>query len=792
MAALCQWGVVEGSSETETLLTECEEMSELETLPESEGTTESEKPTENVIESEEMPESEMSAENVPESEGTSESEMPTENVPESEEASESEMLTENVPEIEETAALEQQTELMTESVAEIRMNRAMLLAEKSEADKDDNTDVTATYISAEQAKGLGKGTPDDPYYAEDKYFGSDKEEIVVETVNPQAMIDGVVGIKKFPLAYGLNTITFSVTSADGTKTVYYKFDITRAKKKRPNAMIPVGTLYVQGASAADVADGKICGLDAAETYDYWNGASPNEKHTVSGVTEIANLAKGEYKIKYGETADTAAVSDYSATKIEVVLKADVSVIIGDQNYKVEVQEKASVGERVDFRIKMNAADEWVEKVIWEQTRYLSSGLKVSKNPGVYFTGYVEENGDRYYTGYLIITGAYAMDKSIELVLKNVMTYTGGYYTVSVEGPQNASVKVTPKDQKNAILVNGEYRYKEDSEVTIHVSANQSFGTSELKSFRVYDEAGNIVGTSADGKDITVSVTGNYVVKDIVIEMTPADFTAMEEQLARLDGVDLFDYTDNTRVVVEQKVKLSEQMYKLTQKDQDYLDDFVAELKSAIDNLTVKAGDFTKANEVIAKIPLNLETGIYVDETVKRVQDAKQALDTAIAEGWDRLHQAEIDALAETLESALDALQLKKADYTAVEEAKSKVLSDLSIYTDETVKALEDALAAVEPELDITEQDKVDAMAQRILAALEMLEEKEEAETETESETEKKKDDKDKSQKPSDSSDKKTKAAKTGDETNLAGWGMMCLVSGGILLFFLRRRRVARK
>ena len=35
------------------------------------------------------------------------------------------------------------------------------------------------------------------------------------------------------------------------------------------------------------------------------------------------------------------------------------------------------------------------------------------------------------------------------------------------------------------------------------------------------------------------------------------------------------------------------------------------------------------------------------------------------------------------------------DYKKVNEAKAKVPSDLSIYTDETVKALKDALALVE-------------------------------------------------------------------------------------------------
>ena len=47
--------------------------------------------------------------------------------------------------------------------------------------------------------------------------------------------------------------------------------------------------------------------------------------------------------------------------------------------------------------------------------------------------------------------------------------------------------------------------------------------------------------------------------------------------------------------------------------------------------------------------------------------------------------------------------IEKADYTKVNEAKSKVPADLSVYTDESVKALQGALAAVVEDKDVTEQ-----------------------------------------------------------------------------------------
>lgn len=53
-----------------------------------------------------------------------------------------------------------------------------------------------------------------------------------------------------------------------------------------------------------------------------------------------------------------------------------------------------------------------------------------------------------------------------------------------------------------------------------------------------------------------------------------------------------------------------------------------------------------------------------------------------------------------------------ADYSAVEEALAKVPSDLSIYTDETVAALNDAVNNVVEGKSQAEQSEVDAMGRR--------------------------------------------------------------------------------
>lgn len=70
------------------------------------------------------------------------------------------------------------------------------------------------------------------------------------------------------------------------------------------------------------------------------------------------------------------------------------------------------------------------------------------------------------------------------------------------------------------------------------------------------------------------------------------------------------------------------------------------------------------------------------------------------------------------------MQNRRADYMAVDTALSKVPQDVSIYTDETVSALQNAIDNVDTSLSAAEQSKVDDMAKAIENAIAALEYKE--------------------------------------------------------------------
>lgn len=81
---------------------------------------------------------------------------------------------------------------------------------------------------------------------------------------------------------------------------------------------------------------------------------------------------------------------------------------------------------------------------------------------------------------------------------------------------------------------------------------------------------------------------------------------------------------------------------------------------------------------------------------------------------------EATAIFDSVIAKLLSMTYAGADYTKVTEAKKRIPSDLTLYTDETVKSLEDVLKDVKYDLDITQQDTVYGYADAINKAINQL------------------------------------------------------------------------
>lgn len=581
----------------------------------------------------------------------------------------------------------------------------------ADADLDDNIDITIQGSS--NITFTGSGTSYDPYFVSYKYRSARISSIVIATVNPKATIFGIEGGTSFDVAYGENYINFTVISSDNSRTAYYTVMWQRTKESNSRS-IPSGTLYTVAATEGN-SDGKICGLDASEEYDYKLSSSSEWIH-VSNASEITGLVAGKYNVRYGETASQQA-SQFSSTVRVGSASENMAIKNSSGHNIIELKESASEGERIDIKIAV-ADNEWIKNDDFVKEVRTYSSYTREDYVTLYFDEYVVENGQKYYTAHFIMPAAPSSSRytiTIEIRVPEISTET--YYTIS--SPEEAYIiaDITPASDSDVMTVNKEKVYKEDSSVTIAVSINQDYGTRNLKSFKVVDAEGNTVAESTDGSAVTVAMSEDLTISEVVTETVYADFAALDEQLARLEGVDLYAYTDTTRVAVEEYLYYQANVHTVTQKDQSLVDDFTANLKAAIDALEPKPGDFTEINSLIESIPSDLS--IYKADGVSALNSAKAAAQNAVDENWNRLRQSEIDQLADDLDAAIAALEYKDADYTAVDVAIAAANAlnkdDYEDFT-EVTKAVE----AVVRGKNITEQAEVDAMAEAINNAVKAL------------------------------------------------------------------------
>ena len=204
----------------------------------------------------------------------------------------------------------------------------------------------------------------------------------------------------------------------------------------------------------------------------------------------------------------------------------------------------------------------------------------------------------------------------------------------------------------------------------------------------------------------------------------------------------------------------------------------------------KDADYTAVNAAIEKAN-KIDRSKYTEESLKALDDAVAAVEKGLKES----KQDKVDAMAEAINKAYAALVEKpaveeEADYTAVSAAMEKAKKiDRSKYTEESLKALDDAIAAVEKGLKESEQSKVDAMAEAINKAYAELIEK--PATDNDKKDDSKKDDSKKDNSKKNNSDKKSGAVKTGDATPLILWGAATILAAGASVTVILRRRKRR-
>ena len=304
--------------------------------------------------------------------------------------------------------------------------------------------------------------------------------------------------------------------------------------------------------------------------------------------------------------------------------------------------------------------------------------------------------------------------------KNVHFITKAVYPVSFV--------VTPDGLTNVVVkVNGQ-------EVTGSVSLEAGTYPVEVTADNCKAYTGNIT-ISADAATHTQTIAMTYL---------PADYTKVDEAIAKANALNKDNYKDFTGV--EAAVNAVVRDKNIT--EQSEVDAMAKAIEDAIDALQYKDADYTKVDAAIAKANA-LNKNDYKDFS------GVEAAVNAVTRGKNLTEQTEVNAMAKAIEDAIDALQYKDADYTKVDAAIAKANAlNKNDYKD--FSGVETAVKAVVRGKNITEQSEVDKMAKAIEDAIAALEKKPA------------------STKPGTSN----KSPQTGDTSNLTLWIALLLASAG--------------
>ena len=224
---------------------------------------------------------------------------------------------------------------------------------------------------------------------------------------------------------------------------------------------------------------------------------------------------------------------------------------------------------------------------------------------------------------------------------------------------------------------------------------------------------------------------------VKLDWDDADYTELNAAIEQANtikaGEDYKYYTEISVEAFEAALTAANELDKdLDIRNQGLIDNTARVLQAAIKGLTFKDADFGALNEALktrrAELVEATESGNYTQdslEALKNAIDAAQEIandDSLTAKDQEKINQAVKD---------LNAVQLilKDADYTDLDnaiEAADAIVSDPdteALYTPDSIQTLKDRLGeakAVERDLKITEQGKIDAAAQALTQALEGL------------------------------------------------------------------------
>ena len=223
---------------------------------------------------------------------------------------------------------------------------------------------------------------------------------------------------------------------------------------------------------------------------------------------------------------------------------------------------------------------------------------------------------------------------------------------------------------------------------------------------------------ADGIDAEVLDDMRYIERNTFTVDTyappvinPADYSAVDAAIAEIPE-DLSPYLSEgiNRLNEAKEAVIREH----TELEQTLVNGYATAIRNAIASLELRPADYTETDKAIADVPEDLS--IYTDDSVETLNKALKAVNRDLK--IDR--QANVDKYTQNIKRAIKDLKLKTADYSGVDEAAATVPADLSMYTEDSVNVLQNALKSIVRDLGIEKQADVDAFAEALNNAVKTL------------------------------------------------------------------------
>ena len=189
----------------------------------------------------------------------------------------------------------------------------------------------------------------------------------------------------------------------------------------------------------------------------------------------------------------------------------------------------------------------------------------------------------------------------------------------------------------------------------------------------------------------------------------ADYTEFDKAVEELENIvenpDV--YTEETVKAAEDALDKAKQNDDLTSDKQDIVDSITGEMNEVITNAKKNPADYTEYNNAKAKADAVIDSNnvdgngnaIYDEAAFEQYKQAVENIDSTLPKDLTGDYQSTVNDATTALENLATTLENNKlCDYTKLDEAKDalqEIIDSPDVYTEETIKAAQDALEQVE-------------------------------------------------------------------------------------------------